>query len=222
MPASNDHSKALTKTLTKPLTKTRLRKAARELAKQDEHFDAVLAEHGYPPLWDRPPSFGTLVHMVLEQQVSLASAQAAFDKLTEAAPDLTPQRFLKLSDAKLKSIGFSHQKTSYCRGIADSLLDGSLDLTALDKLSDDEAEAKLTALRGIGPWTACVYLMMVLLRPDVWPNGDRALAVGTQELFQLAEVPSYPELEEMARAWAPYRSVAARLIWHRYLKQRGK
>lgn len=214
MPTSNAHPQRL--------TKTRLRKAARELANQDDHFNAVLKEHGYPPLWDRPASFGTLVHMVLEQQVSLASAKAAFDKLCQTLPDLAPSRFLALKDAELKSIGFSHQKTSYCRGIAERLIEGSLDLAALEKLSDDQAVARLTELRGIGPWTACVYLMMVMLRPDVWPNGDRALAVGTRELFQLEEIPSYPQLDEMALSWSPYRSVAARLIWHRYLKQRGK
>lgn len=204
------------------LTTTKLRKFVRELAKSEGPFASVFARHGYPPMWDRAGSFGSLVHMVLEQQVSLESARAAFDKLNKAVPQLTPNSFLKLTDRKLKSIGFSHQKTSYCRGIADEIVSGELDLAGLAELSDDDARDRLMQIRGIGQWTACVYLMMVLLRTDVWPNGDRALAVGAQEVLELTDVPSYPELESIAERWRPYRSVAARLIWHNYLKVRGK
>ncbi|MEL7496781.1 MAG: DNA-3-methyladenine glycosylase 2 family protein [Planctomycetota bacterium] len=205
-----------------PLSVSALRSHARKLVKLDGRFAVVLKNYGYPPLWNRPNRFSTLVLMVLEQQVSLASAKAAFDKLKKAVPRLTPAKFLKLSDQRLKSFGFSRQKTGYCRGIAQRIVERTLVLGRLPKLSDQAAREQLMAIKGIGEWTASVYLMMVLLRPDVWPDGDRALAVGAAELFQIPNVPSYAALGSMADHWAPFRSTAARMIWHHYLSLRSK
>jgi DNA-3-methyladenine glycosylase II len=156
----------------------------------------------------------------LEQQVSLASAQAANDRLVEAIGVPTPAGFLTLDDVKLRAIGFSRQKAGYARDLATALLDG-FDLDALSGLSDDAVRAQLVQLRGIGRWTADVYLTMCLLRPDVWPHGDQALATAAMEVADLSQRPTFTQLGEMAERWWPYRAVAARILWHHYLRVRG-
>ena len=192
------------------------------LAAADPRLAALLGRHGLPPLWERPEGFATLVKIVLEQQVSLASAAAAYANLERAIHRVEPAPFLELGDAKLKEIGFSSQKAGYCRGLAAGLIEGSLDLGKLSSMGDAEARAYLTAIRGIGPWTAEVYLLFALRRPDAWPTGDRALVVSMAENLPLDEVPSYETAFEMARAWSPWRSIAARMLWHAYLAKRGR
>ncbi len=173
-------------------------------------------------MWQRPPGFPTLAHIVLEQQVSLASAQAAFDRLRRAADPLTPECFLELDDAELLAIGFSRQKARYVRLLAREIATGALDLNGLGRLDDASARAALVSLTGIGPWTASIYLLMALRRGDVWPEGDLALASAVAHVKQLARRPSPSELEAMAVAWQPWRAVAARLLWHDYLRRRGR
>jgi len=198
-----------------------LRAAARDLASRDPRLGASVAHHGPPPLWAREPGFATLVHVILEQQVSLASAQAAFDRLADALGGaVAPTGLLRLSDDELRAIGFSRQKAGYARGLATAVLDG-LDLGVLGALDDVEVRATLTSLKGVGRWTADVYLTMCLLRPDAWPHGDLALATSAQAVLGLAERPSYDDLEDRAAAWRPYRAVAARILWHDYLRVRG-
>ncbi len=192
------------------------------LAARDLRLAELLRKNGLPPLWARDEGFATLVKIVLEQQVSLASAAAAYANLATAIDPVEPRSFLTLEDATLKEIGFSKQKAGYCRGIAAGLVDGSLDLGQLSTMDDSAARNYLTAIRGIGPWTAEVYLLFALQRPDVWPNGDRALVVSMAENLQLDEVPSYDAALEMARVWSPWRSVAARMLWHAYLAKRGR
>lgn len=196
-----------------------LRKASGELAGMDADLAGVVKRWGVPPLWDRSGGFPTLLHIILEQQVSLASARAAFDRLKLAANPLTPERFLQFSDEELKIIGFSRQKTGYGRELSRMILDGRLDLDALESMSDDDVRRSLLAVKGVGAWTVDIYLLMVLLRPDVWPHGDRALAVSVQKVKRLAACPSYDELREMSAAWRPWRAVAARLFWHDYLSE---
>jgi DNA-3-methyladenine glycosylase II len=189
------------------------------LARREPAFAAVLERLGAPPLWDREPGFPTLVHIILEQQVSLASARSAFERLKAALPELTPAAFQTLDDAQLLAIGFSRQKSGYCRGLAREILEGRIDLDGLAECEDGEVRAALIALKGIGPWTAEIYLLMALLRPDTWPLGDLALASAAKEVFGLNAVPSYPALAQMAEAWRPHRAVAARLLWHHYLSR---
>jgi DNA-3-methyladenine glycosylase II len=203
------------------LTERSLRQAVRTLAANDPALAASVERFGPPPLWAREPSFATLVHLILEQQVSLASALAAFDRLRIATGEVTPGGFLGLDDRTLREIGFSRQKTGYARDLAIALTDG-FDLAALDRMTDDEVRRSLIGLRGIGRWTADVYLTMCLLRPDVWPHGDQALATGAVELLGLSERPTFDELEALAERWHPYRAVAARIIWHHYLGVRGR
>ena len=200
-----------------PLTDDGLRRAAAILAERDSDFARILKRIGPPPMWDREPGFPTLVHIILEQQVSLASAKAAFDKLSEILTPLKPAEFLTLDDATLKSIGFSGQKGRYCRELAHALIDGALDLDVLSSLDDHDVRAELEKVTGIGPWTARIYLLMVLLRPDVWPPGDLALAAVVQDLKGLEHRPQPEELRKIAERWRPWRSVAARFLWHHYL-----
>jgi DNA-3-methyladenine glycosylase II len=194
----------------------------RELTVRDADLARVIQTYGVPPLWVREPGFPSLVYIILEQQVSLASARAAFQRLRAAASPLTPTRFLKLSDTQLKQIGFSRQKTLYTRLLAESLVKRHLDLNDLHNLSDDEARKFLVALKGIGTWTADIYLLSALRRPDIWPIGDLALAVAVQEVKRLRSRPSPERLERLSQLWRPYRAVAARLFWHAYLSKRGQ
>jgi DNA-3-methyladenine glycosylase II len=204
------------------LDETTLLDAVDALVERDPAIAASVERFGPPPLWLREPSFATLVHLILEQQVSLASALAAFERLRIALGGaVTPDRLLGLDDAAIRSIGFSRQKTGYARDLALALSDG-FRLADLDTASDEEAHTALTRLRGIGPWTADVYLTMCLLRPDVWPHGDQALVTGAVELLGLPARPSFDELEAIADRWRPYRAVAARVIWHDYLRRRGR
>jgi len=196
--------------------------SVRELAVRDSDLARVIEMYGAPPLWVREPGFPSLVYIILEQQVSLASARAAFQRLRGAAGPLTPARFLKLSDTQLRQIGFSRQKTLYARLLAESLVKRHLDLNDLHDLSDDAARKFLIALKGIGGWTADIYLLSALRRPDVWPVGDLALAVAVQEVKRLRSRPSPERLEKLSQLWRPYRAVAARLFWHAYLSKRGQ
>ena len=194
-------------------------RATRELAAADPQLGASVERYGAPPLWARDPSYATLVHLILEQQVSLASAQAAFDRLVVALGEVTPVALLGLDDTEMRAIGFSRQKTGYAQDLARALDDG-FDLGTLSVLTDDEVRVALTQHRGIGRWTADIYLTMCLLRPDIWPRGDLALRTAAAELT--GEVrPSDIELAERAEGWRPYRAVAARILWHDYLRRRG-
>jgi DNA-3-methyladenine glycosylase II len=202
------------------LTEETLAQGLQYLSSRDSDLAQILRDLGAPPMWSREPGFPTLVHIILEQQVSLASAQAAFNRLVAAVSPLTPQGFLQLDDAALKSIGFSRQKTAYGRHLAESILEGRFDLDGLNALDDTAARSALLQLKGIGPWTADIYLLMALRRPDVWPSGDMALAAAVQRVKRLADRPSSEQLHAIGQAWQPWRAVAARVLWHYYLSQR--
>jgi DNA-3-methyladenine glycosylase II len=162
------------------------------------------------------------VLLVLEQQVSLASAKAAFDRLAARLGAVTPEGVLSLGDEELRADGFSRQKTRYARALAAAVTEGALDLDGLAALDDESARQTLVALPGIGPWTADVYLLSALRRPDVWPTGDLALQEAARVVKGLPQRPSPDALEELAEPWRPYRATAARLLWHHYLSVRGR
>jgi len=204
-----------------PLTEATLAAAVDHLAARDPVLAASVRLHGHPPLWAREPGFATLVHIVLEQQVSLASARAAFDRLLVARSPLTPAALLELDDRELFEIGFSRQKTRYARELATAVLDGRLDLAALPALDDGSLDAQLTAVPGIGPWTATIYRLMVLGRPDAWPIHDIALAQAVADLRGLDRRPDAREMAGLAEDWRPWRAVAARILWHHYLSERA-
>jgi DNA-3-methyladenine glycosylase II len=202
------------------LTQATLAEGLQYLSERDADLAQVLADLGAPPMWSREPGFPSLIHIILEQQVSLASAKAAFNRLLAVASPLTPQRFLELDDASLKSIGFSRQKTIYSRLLAESIAQGRLSLDILETMDDETARSALLQIKGIGPWTADIYLLMALQRPDVWPSGDLALARAVQVVKRLSFHPSTIQLNEIAQLWQPWRAVAARLLWHFYLNKR--
>jgi DNA-3-methyladenine glycosylase II len=207
--------------LPRKLDKITLLEGVKWLSAKDPDLGKVISEYGPPPLWDRVPGFPSLLKIILEQQVSLASAQSTYDKLVTKLGTLTPGSFLTLDDAELRECGFSRQKTRYGRILANSILDGSLDFIGLESLPNGEVEEKLTSLTGIGKWTAGIYLLMILCRPDVWPRGDLALNKAMMEVKGLETVPNNDLAEEIAENWRPWRSVAARILWHHYLKGRG-
>jgi DNA-3-methyladenine glycosylase II len=201
----------------RPLSEASFTRGIIQLTRKDPDLSAIVTRHGPPPLWARDPGFPTLVHIILEQQVSLASARAAYDKLSAAAVDLSPEGFLGFADDELRDFGFSRQKAGYCRGLAQSIVAGLLDLEELLEMDDGQARSRLMDVKGIGPWTADIYLLMALRRPDIWPTGDLALAAAVQQVKHLPDPPGEEQLQEIAAAWQPWRAVAARILWHHYL-----
>jgi DNA-3-methyladenine glycosylase II len=200
-----------------PLTEDMFAQGLHVLCRRDPDLDQIRMRFGPPPMWAREPGFPTLIHIILEQQVSLASARAAYDRLLAAVSSLTPARFLELDDATLKTIGFSRQKTAYGRELAGAILSGRLDPAKLGTFDDATVRSELIKIKGIGPWTADIYLLMALRRPDAWPSGDLALANAAQRVKGLASRPTPDELEDLSTSWKPWRAVAARLLWHYYL-----
>ena len=199
------------------LTKAKLLEGVTKLCRRDPDLNKIVVTIGPPPMWVRKQGFSTLVYIILEQKVSIVSAKAVYQRLMDVMETPTPQEFLGLSDSELKLIGFSRQKMRYCRLLAESILTGVLDLSALRRMSDDAAHAKLTTMKGIGPWSADVYLLTALRRPDIWPSADIALAAAVQRVKRLRSRPTAEKLEVLGRRWTPWRSVAARLLWHHYL-----
>lgn len=197
-----------------------LRSAAHHLAEGDEALDFVLKKYGPPPLWAREPGFASLVHIILEQQVSLASAKAAFTKLQTALGTVTPAKFLKVNDDDLRSIGFSRQKTRYARLLAEAVESGSFDFENLAALPDEAARDHMKQLKGIGDWTADIYLTMCLLRSDILPKGDIALLEAFRVLKNLPQRPPHDEFTAGTEHWRPHRSVGIRMLWHFYLCER--
>jgi DNA-3-methyladenine glycosylase II len=189
------------------------------LSIRDEDLRDVVIKYGLPPIWKRDPGFPSLLKIILEQQVSLASAQATYNKLINKVGVITPESFLSLMDYELKKVGFSRQKMRYGRILANIILEGTLDMDELKLLSDEEVKNRLVEITGIGDWTASIYLLMVLGRPDIWPRGDLALNKAVMEVKGLDKIPSDDEAESIAEIWRPWRSVAARILWNHYLSR---
>jgi DNA-3-methyladenine glycosylase II len=191
--------------------------AATALAARDVDLAGILERHGPPPLWGRPPGFGTLVAIILEQQVSLASGAAALGRLRAAAGAVEPGAVAALGEDGARAAGLTRQKARYVVGLAEAILTGRFDPDRLAVADDDAVRIALISLPGIGRWTADIYLVMALRRPDVWPDGDLALASAMRRARRLAGLPSAAEQREIAEAWRPWRAVAARQLWQAYL-----
>ena len=192
-----------------------------KLAVKDAELSHIISAYGYPPLWSRPNTFESLVHIILEQQVSLASALSALNRLRERILEITPVRLLSLTDEELKGCYFSRQKTLYVRYLAEAILSGQINLTGFESLPDDEVRIRLTALKGIGNWTVDVYLMLVLHRADIFPTGDLAAVNSFKRIKSLPPNTTRKELLEITIAWQPYRTIATMLLWHNYLSAQG-
>lgn len=190
------------------------------IAGSDPELRQVIARYGYPPLWSRPAGFQTLVHIILEQQVSLASAQAALDKLKGKIGTVTPEKILLLSEAELKTCYFSRQKANYVKLLAGAIHSGKIVLEQFCYRPDDRIRKQLKEIKGIGDWTADIYLLMALQRTDIFPIGDLAMVSSLKKLKHLPVKTSPTTLLEMASGWRPYRSIATMILWHHYLEER--
>jgi DNA-3-methyladenine glycosylase II len=199
------------------LSASSLRKGVKEISARDADLAAVVSRLGPPPMWGRRPGFATLARIILEQQVSLTAAAAAYRRLRGAAGTVTAKRVEALGERRMRAVGLTRQKAAYCHALARAVSSGGLDLAGLARLPEEDVREALLELPGIGPWTVNIYLLMALRRPDAWPTGDLALAKAFKTVKRLRKVPSYEALDEAASAWTPWRAVAARILWHHYL-----
>jgi len=192
-----------------------------KLARKDKDLKAVIKQYGYPPLWGRVPSFATLIHVILEQQVSLASAKAAFLKLEAKIGHITPEKLLLLTDEEMKACYFSRQKTVYARHLALAIVNGELSIEALIEMDDESLRNEMKKIKGIGDWTVDVFMMMALHRCDCFPTGDIALMKSAKEVKGLDMQTSKDEILLLSEKWKPYRTLAAFILWHAYIKKRN-
>jgi DNA-3-methyladenine glycosylase II len=202
------------------LTRASLATAAQTLAARDRHLASIYRLYGVPPMWGRRPGFSTLLRIILEQQVSLVSARAMFERLRANIDPFTATGFMDFGEVRLRELGVTRQKAHYCIRVADAFDKG--ELSRLARLSDEDAHAALLRIKGVGPWTANIYLLMALRRADIWPDGDIALASAFGKLRKAKTRPTFPELARAAERWRPYRSVAARMLWQYYLAERNR
>lgn len=198
------------------LTATSLELASQELAERDPDIARAYAQVGIPPMLARRTGFALLIETICSQQVSATASRAIMGRLDEAVGKLEPKTFLALDEAVLKGIGFSRQKISYGRVLAEAVASGALKFSRLNRLDDEDVIAELTRLKGIGRWTAEIYLLFALNRPDVWPADDLAVVMAVKHLKGLKKRPDRKTMLEIGEAWRPWRSVAARLMWHYY------
>jgi len=199
------------------LTPKSLTAAAKVLAARDSGLASIYKLHGPPPMWSRRPGFPTLLRIIIEQQVSLVSARAMFARLKSNIEPFTAEGFIEFGEASLRSLGVTRQKAHYCIQAAQAFGNGHLNRLGL--MNDVDAHAALLKIKGVGPWTANIYLLMALRRPDIWPDGDVALATAAGKLRNLNTRPTFSELAKIAEHWRPYRSVAARMLWQYYLAE---
>jgi DNA-3-methyladenine glycosylase II len=194
-----------------------LRSAAlKALAERDPDIAAALARIGPPPPRDRPPGFASLLRAIVAQQVSAASAAALWARLAAAIDPMVPEAVALLEIEALRKLGLSRQKALYAQGLARDILDRRIDLELVPSLEDEAAIAHLIQIKGIGRWSAEVYLLFALGRPDIFPAGDLALAIAMQRLKRLRRRPDPKRLTKLAEPWRPYRGAAAQFLWHYY------
>lgn len=189
------------------------------LIAQDEVFSLILEKYGAPGFVSRPQGFESLCKTILEQQVSLDSAKASFDKLKVMIGDFTPENVLEVTDAEFRNCGVSRQKTSYLRILAEAITDKEIDLESFKDKDPALVREELIKIKGIGNWTVDVYLMFSLQSPDILPLGDIGIVSAIKDLW------GFTTQEQMIRHsenWKPYRTTAAFFLWHYYLEKRGR
>lgn len=193
--------------------------AINHLASHDPRFAAILEKYGNPNFVTRPQGFATLCKIIFEQQVSLESAKACYDKLDRLVGDFTPRNIAKCTDDELRQCGLSRQKAKYVRALADAILAKEINLNSFESKPADEIRKELIKIKGIGNWTIDVYLMFSLKSPDIIPLGDIGIIITIKELWQIDDKAQIAALTE---TWKPYRTAAAFFLWHYYLKKRGR
>jgi len=182
-------------------------------------FLKIKDQYGIPPNWQRPQGFISLSKIILEQQVSLASAEAHFKKLSSYVKEFSPKEILKLSDEEMKTCQISRQKAKYLRELSTSIINKDLIFDELSKLSVNDVRKKLTSIKGIGNWTTDIYLMFCLQSKDIFPLGDIALI---NTIKELTKVKAHSGIVRLTQRWKPYRSLAAYFLWYYYLKKRNR
>jgi DNA-3-methyladenine glycosylase II len=197
-------------------TEADLERALAGLIETDPRWRQALAAAGRPGLRRRPDGFAGLASIVVSQQVSTASAKAIWGRLEAALDPFNPETVRRARTAKLARAGLSAPKIRTFKAIARAIDRGDLDLTALAALPADDAHQRLTAIHGIGPWTADIYLLFCLGHADAWPAGDLALQEAARLLFALRERPSSRDMGPLAESWRPWRGAAACLLWSYY------
>ena len=190
--------------------------ALRALADRDRHIAAALAEIGPPPSRERPPGFASLLRAIVGQQISAAAAAALSTRLGAALDPLSPEIVARLEIDALRKLGLSRQKALYAQGLARDVLERRIDLDLVPSMDDEAAIAHLIQIKGIGRWSAEVYLLFALGRPDIFPAGDLALAIAMQRLKRLRKRPDPKRLAELVEPWRPYRGAGAQFLWHYY------
>jgi len=214
------HASTTRATRPAPLTRDTLIEAVDWLTARDAGLAHIVSTHGAPPLWARPRSFATLARIILEQQVSLKSAATLYARVTTAMGGMTPAAVLTQGEPGLRALGLTRQKARYVVALAECVSNGTLHLPGLASLEDAEVAAALQRVPGIGPWTASIFQLMALRRPDVWPPGDLALHMALRQLHVLPQLPTSDQAQALAAVWSPWRAVAARILWHGYLAER--
>jgi len=189
------------------------------LIRRNKIFAAIYKQYGSPPDWSREPGFVSLAKIILEQQVSLASANAHFQKLNTYLDEFLPSNILKLTDIEMRSCQISRQKAKYLRALSTAILDDNIDLMKLPGLSEPEIRTQLTSVKGIGHWTTDIYLMFCLQAKDIFPAGDIAVVNTVKEL---SDAQTSGEILLLSAQWKPLRSLAAYFLWHYYLKKRNR
>ncbi|AAS70931.1 DNA-3-methyladenine glycosylase [Leptospira interrogans] len=190
-----------------------------QLSRKDRGLHSILLKHGYPPFWSRKPNFETLVHIILEQQVSLASARAALVKLKNKIGSVTARKILLLSDIELRECYFSRQKTSYVRDLAEFVFSKRIILGDLASKSDQMIREDLITVKGIGNWTVDIFLIMALHRADIFPLGDLAAVKSLKKIKKLPVDTSNDKILSVSKSWRPFRSIATMLLWHSYIQE---
>jgi DNA-3-methyladenine glycosylase II len=196
------------------LTERNLKGDLRALARRDPRVAAALKRFGYPELRRRPPGFETLLRAIVFQQISIHAAGAIWKRIEACVGALTAAAYRAARDEDLRACGLSRQKLAYARSLAELVASGAVPLEELAAMADEEAVAQLVKIKGIGRWTAEVYLMFALGRRDMWPADDLGLMVGMQRLKGLRTRPDRKRMLELGEAWRPRRSAAAHLLWH--------
>lgn len=197
--------------------------ACRALAREDAILARALAQiSGQPHIRQRSGGYGGLFRIIIEQQISVPSAQAVLKRCYRQIPDITPEAINALSEKDLRGCGLSGPKVKYVQAAAIAVLDGTLDLASLPTLTDQRAVAHLCSVKGIGPWSAAIYLLFCEGRVDIWPRGDVALLAAYAAASGFTSKPAMKDFDAMAEEWSPWRGIAAHILWTYYAKLRGR
>jgi DNA-3-methyladenine glycosylase II len=194
-------------------------KDVKRLISSHKLFATIHETYGVPPAWSRPQGFISLSKIILEQQVSLASANAHFQKLNSYISEFSPREILKLTDEEMRTCQISRQKSNYLRELSTAILNGGINLGELPELKETEIRERLTNIKGIGNWTTDIYLMFCLQSKDIFPVGDIAVVNTVRELTKAKK---REDILELSEKWKPIRSLATYFLWHYYLKKRNR